>query len=365
MTSIRDWSATAGSNTSVGGVSIAEGWSPADVNNAIRGLMAEIPDWRAVVEAALTSAGTADDQTITTAQSIGSYAVPLVVWFKAGSGLTNTGAFTVAIDGLAAKNVKLVDSSTPHAGAVTAAGVYGLAYEASADVLILLNPKESMSATSTTTLTNKTFDLTDNTLVGTLAELSSAISDATVASTAGTETLTNKTFDLTDNTLAGTLAELSSAISDATVASTAGTETLTNKTINGATLGATTLAGAITGAAQVVSNIEAKDWAETVNAMGSISGANDVDYTAGGWVTMTITGSTTLTITNPPASDKGGSLLLEITNGGSNVTVTNGEQSSSGGATMTLTTSGKDFVIASTRDAASTVTLTISTLDAG
>lgn len=40
MADIFDWSATAGSNTSVDGVSIAEGMSPANVNNAIRAVMA-------------------------------------------------------------------------------------------------------------------------------------------------------------------------------------------------------------------------------------------------------------------------------------------------------------------------------------
>lgn len=39
---VTDWSTTAASNTSVGGVSIAEGWAPASVNNAIRALMAEV-----------------------------------------------------------------------------------------------------------------------------------------------------------------------------------------------------------------------------------------------------------------------------------------------------------------------------------
>lgn len=36
-----DWSTTAGSNTSVGGVSIAENMNPSDVNNAIRAVMAD------------------------------------------------------------------------------------------------------------------------------------------------------------------------------------------------------------------------------------------------------------------------------------------------------------------------------------
>jgi hypothetical protein len=39
---VTDYSTTAADNTSVGGVSIAEGWAPANVNNAIRALMADI-----------------------------------------------------------------------------------------------------------------------------------------------------------------------------------------------------------------------------------------------------------------------------------------------------------------------------------
>ena len=56
--------------------------------------------------------------------------------------------------------------------------------------------------------------------------------DSTVATLAGTQTLTNKTVDLTDNTVTGTLAEFNTAVSDATLASLAGSETLTNKTID-------------------------------------------------------------------------------------------------------------------------------------
>ena len=48
----------------------------------------------------------------------------------------------------------------------------------------------------------------------------------------GTQTLTNKTIDLTDNTVSGTLAEFNTAVSDADLVSLAGTETLTNKTLS-------------------------------------------------------------------------------------------------------------------------------------
>jgi hypothetical protein len=87
---------------------------------------------------------------------------------------------------------------------------------------------------TTDTLTNKTINLSSNTLSGTLAQLNTAVSDADVVSLAGAETLTNKTINLASNTVSTTLAQLNTAITDADVATLAGSETLTNKTISGA-----------------------------------------------------------------------------------------------------------------------------------
>ena len=50
------------------------------------------------------------------------------------------------------------------------------------------------TVTSITTFTNKTINLTSNTLVGTIAQFNTAVSDADLATIAGTETLTNKTL---------------------------------------------------------------------------------------------------------------------------------------------------------------------------
>ena len=49
----------------------------------------------------------------------------------------------------------------------------------------------------------------------------------------GIATFTNKTFDLTDNTLSGTLAEFNTALSDDDFVSLTGSETLTNKSLSG------------------------------------------------------------------------------------------------------------------------------------
>ena len=86
--------------------------------------------------------------------------------------------------------------------------------------------------TGTQTLTNKTVNLTNNTLTGTTAEFNTALSDGSFATLAGTETLTNKTVNLASNTLTGTTAEFNTALSDGSFATLAGSETLTNKTID-------------------------------------------------------------------------------------------------------------------------------------
>jgi len=51
-----------------------------------------------------------------------------------------------------------------------------------------------LSGTSTVTLTNKTINLSSNTLTGTIAEFNTALSDGSFATLAGSETLTNKTL---------------------------------------------------------------------------------------------------------------------------------------------------------------------------
>ena len=63
--------------------------------------------------------------------------------------------------------------------------------------------------------------------------------DATVATLAGSQTLTNKSVNLANNTLTGTLAQFNTAVSDATLVSTTGSETLTNKTLTSAVLNGT------------------------------------------------------------------------------------------------------------------------------
>ena len=59
---------------------------------------------------------------------------------------------------------------------------------------VALTSDITVTASSTTTLSNKSISLGSNTVTSTLAQLNTAVSDADVATLAGTETLTNKTL---------------------------------------------------------------------------------------------------------------------------------------------------------------------------
>jgi len=63
-----------------------------------------------------------------------------------------------------------------------------------------INGSNILTEASTNTVTNKTINLTSNTLQTTLAQLNTAVSDADVASLAGSETLTNKSMSGSSNT---------------------------------------------------------------------------------------------------------------------------------------------------------------------
>ena len=121
-----------------------------------------------------------------------------------------------------------------------------------------------LTASGTATLTNKTIDLTDNTVTGTLAEFNTAVSDATLVDLDDAQTLTNKTISADSNTISGVAASsfvlsngsgnidgsaAQKAIPSGTVVGTSDTQTLTNKTISGADNTITNISSAnVTGA---------------------------------------------------------------------------------------------------------------------
>jgi hypothetical protein len=102
----------------------------------------------------------------------------------------------------------------------------------------------------------------------------------------------------------------------------------------------------------LIETAEMKDYAETVNAIGSTGGGTqDIDLTAGNVVTATVdTSANTFTFSNPSASGKSCSFTLILTNGGSQTVNWPGSVDWAGGSAPTLTTSGVDVLAFTTVD---------------
>jgi hypothetical protein len=82
-----------------------------------------------------------------------------------------------------------------------------------------------VSSSSSTTFTNKTISLANNTVTGTTAQFNTALSDGSFATLAGAETLTNKTIS------GGTVNATTLQQGGVAAVTTSGTQTLTNKTL--------------------------------------------------------------------------------------------------------------------------------------
>ena len=107
----------------------------------------------------------------------------------------NTGAVTMNLNSVGAKAITKEGATALVAGDIPSGALVHIVYDGTRFQLISIGGQ--ITASSTNTLTNKSISLTNNTVTGTLAELNTAISDATLqatitgsASTIDTESLT-------------------------------------------------------------------------------------------------------------------------------------------------------------------------------
>jgi hypothetical protein len=176
----------------------------------------------------------------------------------------------------------------------------------------LIDAGDYLTAASTNTLTNKTIAFADNTLTGVQPSLVSGTSIKTVNST----------------TLLGS-GDL--AVGDVTLD---GVQTLTNKTLTSPQLNTPTATGL----------------KETRVAIA----ASDIDLAAGNYFTRTISGTTTLTVSNTAASGSVSAFVLELTNGGSATVNYFSGVKWPAGTPPTLTASGRDVLAFFTHDGGTT-----------
>lgn len=150
----------------------------------------------------------------------------------------------------------------------------------------------------------------------------------------GTQTLTNKTINLSNNTLVTTLSQLSSAVSGDAVAGVAATQTLTNKTLTSPTINTPTIAGP--GSITQISTFGLRD-------------------------TTTTTYDTRIVSNNAsPVLTANRTLTLDVNNADRNISLTGnltlgGDLTTSGAHSTTFTTSGNTSVTLPTSGTLATV----------
>lgn len=214
---IKEYSTTAANNTSVNSSSLAEGMNPSAVNNSMREIVKDIRDGFNDKEWFIL--GDADGTTTFTRASATSVTVAADITSSHHVGRrikvegTNTGTIygKIATSSYSSPNTTITftfDSGTIDSGDTTVDLYVGSTFnnpaipvvdedDMSSDSAILPPSQQSTKAfveSGTSTLTNKSIDLTNNTLTGTTAEFNTALTDNDFATLAGTETLTNKTL---------------------------------------------------------------------------------------------------------------------------------------------------------------------------
>lgn len=133
--SIYSWSLTPGENdTADGDINWLENQFPDTVNDSARQMMGRNAEWRDDITGALSAAGTASARTLTARSAFTTLANGRLVTFR--SGLANTGATTLNVNGLGSKAIRKMGLSGDvdlAAGDILAGGVYLAVYSTTAN----------------------------------------------------------------------------------------------------------------------------------------------------------------------------------------------------------------------------------------
>ena len=150
MTNVSAWSITAGSNNSSPPNGWPEGMQRSAVNDCAREMMAAIAKWYKDVLGTLVTAGGTTAYTLTTNSAHATLAAIPLLLIRANA--TNTGAVTLAIDGLTAKSLTKSNGLALAAGDFTTGKLYLVAYNTPGDRFEILNSMTSNAFPSGTTM---------------------------------------------------------------------------------------------------------------------------------------------------------------------------------------------------------------------
>ena len=151
MAEIKDYSTTAANNNSASPDGMPEGMAPSGVNNSWREGKARLKRWYEDVSAVNSLAGGTTAYTLAASRTISAYAAG--DHFVAVCNATNTGASTLNVDSVGAKNIVTTSQTALGANQLIANGIYVFSYDATNDVFICLNPNlEIQDQTAVTSL---------------------------------------------------------------------------------------------------------------------------------------------------------------------------------------------------------------------
>jgi hypothetical protein len=137
---IRDYDLTAGNNTDVDGVNIAEGTAPSNINDAIREVMSHQAELHADTRGGLTSGGSMGAYTLTTNETIAAYAQSGGLFvFEANHAMPDTATATLNVDAVGAKAIRKHVSVNLGVNDIKANQIVVMAYEAATDVFHMLS----------------------------------------------------------------------------------------------------------------------------------------------------------------------------------------------------------------------------------
>lgn len=165
---IPDWSTTAASNaTADSSINWAEGMARATVNDSARSMMAAIAKKRNLENGSITTAGTANAQTVTSGLSYTSVPTGLIIRVKIGTSLTNTSTASLNMDGIGAVTILTQSAAALTGGELLAGSYYSFRYDGTNWILLdgrntgrTLLSQQSASASSTIDFTglDSTYD---------------------------------------------------------------------------------------------------------------------------------------------------------------------------------------------------------------
>lgn len=145
MSNISQWSTSAASNNSAPPDGFPEGQAPSTVNDCAREVMAAVARQFQDSDGSLVTTGTGTAYTLITNNSNAALADIGLFVFRAHT--TNTGAATLAVDGLTAKSIE-ADSSALVAGDLVQDSLYLVAYNGTNDTFDLLNARSATASAS-------------------------------------------------------------------------------------------------------------------------------------------------------------------------------------------------------------------------